>query len=57
MANDRDYTPDEIMDAISAALKNGNLEATASLMHLLALVDPGAAQAIHDFVEEVSSAV
>ena len=50
-----DYTPDQIMDAISEALKYGNLEAAASLMHLLALVDPGAAKAIHDFVDLVSN--
>lgn len=57
MPSHDDYTPDEIMDAIAAALKDGNLEAAAAMMHLLALVDPGAAKAIHDFVDEVRNAV
>ena len=50
----QDYTSDDIMDAISEALKAGNLADAAALMHLLALKDPGAAEAIHDWVKELT---
>jgi hypothetical protein len=46
----RDYTVGQIMDAISAALRDGVLEAAVSLLHMLAVKDPESAQAIYDTI-------
>lgn len=46
-----DYTPAQIMAAISAALKAHDMEAAAALVRLLAVKDPVSAQMILDAVE------
>lgn len=46
-----DYTPAQIMAAISAALREGDMEAAASLVRMLAVKDPASARLIVDAVE------
>jgi hypothetical protein len=46
-----EYTPAQIMVAISAALRDNDMEAAAALIRLLAVKDPASAQMIVDAVE------
>lgn len=46
-----DYTPAQIMAAISAALRDDDMEAAASLLCLLATKDPTSAEMIRDALE------
>jgi hypothetical protein len=46
-----EYTPAQIMVAISAALRDNDMEAAAALIQCLAVKDPAAAQMIVDAVE------
>lgn len=46
-----DYTPGQLIDAIAAALKAGDLEAAAALLILLAVKDPDSAEIIRIAVE------
>ena len=49
-----DYTPAQIMGAISAALRADDMPAAASLVRLLAVKDPDSAQMILDLLEVMS---
>ena len=46
-----EFTTEQVLEGISHALADNNMEAVVSLMHLLALKDPGAARAVMDAVE------
>lgn len=46
-----DYTPAQIMAAISAVLREDDMEAAASLLCLLAVKDPASAEMIRDALE------
>ncbi|NUS02081.1 MAG: hypothetical protein HOV97_05900 [Nonomuraea sp.] len=50
----RDYSAAQIMAAISAALRAGDIEAAAGLMPMLAVKDPTSAQMILDALELMS---
>lgn len=54
MSEKTDYTPAQIMAAISAALKAGDMPAAAGLVRLLAVKDPTSAQMILDGLELVA---
>lgn len=45
------YTPAQIMAAISSALREGDMPAAASLVRLLAVRDPASAQLIIDTID------
>lgn len=51
MTTASDYTPAQIMTAISAALNEGDMPAVVSLLRLLAVKDPTSAQMILDAIE------
>lgn len=51
-----DYSAAQIMAAISAALKAGDMQAAADLTRMLAVKDPTSAQMILDAVEFLSPA-
>lgn len=46
-----DFTPAQIMAAISAALREGDMPAAAALVRLLAVKDPTSAQMILDALD------
>lgn len=49
-----DYTPAQIMGAISSALRAGDMPAAAGLVRLLAVKDPTSAQMILDVLALVT---
>jgi hypothetical protein len=46
-----DYTIDQLLDAIAAALKAGDMPAAADLLRALAVQSPEDAQAVVDMLE------
>ena len=46
-----DYSAAQIMAAMSAALREGDMPAVVSLLHMLAVVDPASAALIRDAIE------
>jgi hypothetical protein len=46
-----DWSNDQILDAIAAAMKGHNLPAVEALLRMLAVRDPGAAAAILDAID------
>ena len=55
MASITDLTAEQLMDVIASALHDGDMEAVASLLLLLAVKDPDSAQVIHDTVKVLSN--
>lgn len=45
------YTADEILSGITAALRERNMPAVASLLCMLAVVDPESAEWIHEMIK------
>jgi len=46
-----DFTADQIVEAITLALRDRNIEAVNGLMHLLAVKDPRRAREVLDTIE------
>lgn len=51
MTAQREFTSEQILDAIAQAIRDRELEVVPGLVQLLALQDPAAAQAVLDTVE------
>jgi hypothetical protein len=51
-----DWTPDQIMRGIAAALRECDFKAAVSLLHMLAVKDPESARKIHDAVMAAAGA-
>ena len=51
MSGPTEYSAAQIMAAISAAMKAGDMQAVVDLLHMLAVVSPRDAQVILDAIE------
>jgi hypothetical protein len=51
MADLREVTADEVMNAIASALKARDFPAAVDLLHVLAVKDPASAEAIYETIK------
>ena len=50
-----DLSANELSEAIATALRSGDLGEAVRLLHVLAAVDPGLAQTIHDAIRMIAN--